>query len=261
MTGNSDLTAPGSSTYASDTLHVGDGTWDAGRDTFLLPNLMGVNFDTMRYNGRWILTLGSSLSYIVIRHGKPIQGYALLSYSNSRTWCYWDNRIPRPCSDIYIDYSILLPMESVCGIQIACLVPSPYFTAKHSSVRLWMVCSRAGKESNQPSPRNWTGDLCHGCLSNSVGLVPPQSRKQTAKIPSAVEISGKLRTLLPQHSPRELTSWPSDSPMDWPSPCHPRTYSDSLRTHPLWFAKVVVHTIFRRRFRPPGYVFRPVVPV
>lgn len=51
MPSNSDLSPPGSSTYASDTLHVGDGTWDSGRDTFLLPNLMGVNFDTMRYNG------------------------------------------------------------------------------------------------------------------------------------------------------------------------------------------------------------------
>ncbi|KAI9931570.1 hypothetical protein ASPWEDRAFT_169585 [Aspergillus wentii DTO 134E9] len=51
MTSNSDFTDPGSSTYASDTLHVGDGTWDKGRDTFLLPNLMGVNFATMQYNG------------------------------------------------------------------------------------------------------------------------------------------------------------------------------------------------------------------
>ncbi|KAF4278103.1 hypothetical protein CNMCM8689_004090 [Aspergillus fumigatus] len=51
MSSNSDLTPPGSSTYASNTLHVGDGTWDSGRDTFLLPNLMGVNFETMRYNG------------------------------------------------------------------------------------------------------------------------------------------------------------------------------------------------------------------
>jgi hypothetical protein len=53
MSSNSDLTPPGSSTYASNTLHVGDGTWDSGRDTFLLPNLMGVNFETMRYNGKW----------------------------------------------------------------------------------------------------------------------------------------------------------------------------------------------------------------
>ncbi|PYH50023.1 uncharacterized protein BP01DRAFT_388146 [Aspergillus saccharolyticus JOP 1030-1] len=51
MAADSGLTAPGSSTYSSNTLHVGDGTWDSERDTFLLPNLMGINFDTMRYNG------------------------------------------------------------------------------------------------------------------------------------------------------------------------------------------------------------------
>lgn len=32
-------------------MYVGDGTWDTQRNTFLLPNLMGLNFDTMRYNG------------------------------------------------------------------------------------------------------------------------------------------------------------------------------------------------------------------
>ncbi|KAJ5601133.1 hypothetical protein N7510_010667 [Penicillium lagena] len=51
MGSQSGLAAPGSSTYSSNTLHVGDGTWDSQRDTFLLPNLMGLNFETMRYNG------------------------------------------------------------------------------------------------------------------------------------------------------------------------------------------------------------------
>ncbi|KAJ9199744.1 hypothetical protein DTO207G8_375 [Paecilomyces variotii] len=51
MSPNPDLTPPGSSTYSSDTMYVGDGTWDTQRNTFLLPNLMGLNFDTMRYNG------------------------------------------------------------------------------------------------------------------------------------------------------------------------------------------------------------------
>ncbi|EED17119.1 conserved hypothetical protein [Talaromyces stipitatus ATCC 10500] len=45
------LSPAGSSTYASDTMYIGDGTWDSTRNTFLLPNLMGLNFDTMRYNG------------------------------------------------------------------------------------------------------------------------------------------------------------------------------------------------------------------
>ncbi|KAF2857486.1 hypothetical protein K470DRAFT_279264 [Piedraia hortae CBS 480.64] len=47
----SNLSPPGSSTYDSPTLHIGDGTWDHDRDTFLLPPLVGVNFKTMRYNG------------------------------------------------------------------------------------------------------------------------------------------------------------------------------------------------------------------
>ncbi|CAO1597869.1 hypothetical protein XANCAGTX0491_001660 [Xanthoria calcicola] len=41
----------GSSTYNSNTMVVGDGTWDTTRNTFLLPNLVGLNFATMRYNG------------------------------------------------------------------------------------------------------------------------------------------------------------------------------------------------------------------
>ncbi|KAL8851590.1 MAG: hypothetical protein Q9221_003522 [Calogaya cf. arnoldii] len=41
----------GSSTYSSNTMVVGDGTWDTTRNTFLLPNLVGLNFATMRYNG------------------------------------------------------------------------------------------------------------------------------------------------------------------------------------------------------------------
>ncbi|KAJ3494368.1 hypothetical protein NLG97_g4128 [Lecanicillium saksenae] len=46
-----ELSAPGSASYASDTLTVGDGTWVFDKNTFLLPNLQGVNFETMRYNG------------------------------------------------------------------------------------------------------------------------------------------------------------------------------------------------------------------
>ncbi|WPG98090.1 Hypothetical protein R9X50_00087600 [Acrodontium crateriforme] len=49
--GDDNFSPPGTSSYSSNTLHVGDGTWDISRDTFLLPNLVGMNFDTMRYNG------------------------------------------------------------------------------------------------------------------------------------------------------------------------------------------------------------------
>ena len=38
--------------YNADSMYVGDGTWDSQRNTFLLPNLQGLNFETMRYNGK-----------------------------------------------------------------------------------------------------------------------------------------------------------------------------------------------------------------
>ncbi|WYZ40101.1 hypothetical protein EsH8_IV_000442 [Colletotrichum jinshuiense] len=43
--------APGVASYDSNTMTVGDGTWDFDKNTFLLPNLVGLNFETMRYNG------------------------------------------------------------------------------------------------------------------------------------------------------------------------------------------------------------------
>jgi hypothetical protein len=46
-----ELSSPGVATYDSNTLVVGDGTWDFTKNTFLLPNLVGLNFETMQYNG------------------------------------------------------------------------------------------------------------------------------------------------------------------------------------------------------------------
>jgi hypothetical protein len=51
MTPSPQLAPPGSSIYSSPTMYVGDGTWDAQRNTFLLPNLQGLNLATMQYNG------------------------------------------------------------------------------------------------------------------------------------------------------------------------------------------------------------------
>ncbi|KAF9875551.1 hypothetical protein CkaCkLH20_06932 [Colletotrichum karsti] len=45
------FSAPGVATYDSNTMTVGDGTWDFEKNTFLLPNLQGLNFETMQYNG------------------------------------------------------------------------------------------------------------------------------------------------------------------------------------------------------------------
>ncbi|MCJ1354561.1 MAG: hypothetical protein MMC33_004550 [Icmadophila ericetorum] len=66
----SGLTPPGSSTYSSSTMYVGDGTWDSNRNTFLLPNLVGLNFATMRYNGMGNRFLEEPNYHTIIRgHG------------------------------------------------------------------------------------------------------------------------------------------------------------------------------------------------
>ncbi|KAI0014180.1 hypothetical protein F4779DRAFT_561048 [Xylariaceae sp. FL0662B] len=64
------LSAPGSASYDSDTMVVGDGTWDFTKNTFLLPNLVGLNFETMRYNGMGnrFATLGQ-YHQLVMGHG------------------------------------------------------------------------------------------------------------------------------------------------------------------------------------------------
>jgi hypothetical protein len=75
MSGNPQIAGPGSSSYGSNTLHVGDGTWMPQRDDFLLPNLVGLNFATMVYNGEfvafgWVCTV----SYSIIGMGNRFLG-------------------------------------------------------------------------------------------------------------------------------------------------------------------------------------------
>ncbi|KAK6834286.1 hypothetical protein PG987_008980 [Apiospora arundinis] len=45
------LSAPGAVAYSSDKMSVGDGTWDFTKNDFLLPNLQGLPFEMMQYNG------------------------------------------------------------------------------------------------------------------------------------------------------------------------------------------------------------------
>ncbi|KAL2257645.1 hypothetical protein VTK26DRAFT_9365 [Humicola hyalothermophila] len=67
------LSPPGTSSYSSDTLTVGDGTWDFSKNTFLLPNLVGLNFETMRYNG-----MGNRFSTLTQYHSL-ILGHGVLA--------------------------------------------------------------------------------------------------------------------------------------------------------------------------------------
>lgn len=51
-----DMSTPGTATYDSDTMIVGDGTWDFTKNDFLLPNLVGLNLETTQYNGMYRYT-------------------------------------------------------------------------------------------------------------------------------------------------------------------------------------------------------------
>ncbi|KAF2672939.1 hypothetical protein BT63DRAFT_421135 [Microthyrium microscopicum] len=73
MSNSPSISAPGSSTYNSKTLHVGDGTWDSARDDFLLPNLQGLNFATMQYNG-----MGNRFQDLPEYH-KLVKGHGVLA--------------------------------------------------------------------------------------------------------------------------------------------------------------------------------------
>ncbi|CAD0093278.1 unnamed protein product [Aureobasidium vineae] len=70
------ISAPGSSVYDSSTMFVGDGTWISTKNTFLLPNLQGLNFATMQLNSEiaqtWLASRFSALPQyhrLVIGHG------------------------------------------------------------------------------------------------------------------------------------------------------------------------------------------------
>ncbi|KAI2638281.1 hypothetical protein GGS21DRAFT_510525 [Xylaria nigripes] len=67
------LSAPGSASYSSNTMTVGDGTWDFTKNTFLLPNLVGLNFETMQYNG-----MGNRFASIAQYHSL-ITGHGVLA--------------------------------------------------------------------------------------------------------------------------------------------------------------------------------------
>lgn len=56
------LSAPGAVSYSSDNLVVGDGTWDFTKNDFLLPNLMGLPFETMQYNGERLFLRRAALA-------------------------------------------------------------------------------------------------------------------------------------------------------------------------------------------------------
>lgn len=124
MSSDSQLLPPGSSTYDSDTvgLHVGDGTWDAGRDDFLLPNLMGLPFDAMRYNGTSTAFKASEEMLIWgYRNGKSIREPGRISSANTGAWHLCRHHFPCccACSDIHRKILPQKPSVSIADAYLA----------------------------------------------------------------------------------------------------------------------------------------------
>lgn len=117
------LAPAGSSSYASNSMTVGDGTWDATSNTFLLPNLVGLNFETMRYNGE-LSTLhiprlhGRSragtdeimLTNWQCRDGKSLSRTAGLLQPHTRPWCHRSHHLSLHRAGRHSD----------CPIQFSC---------------------------------------------------------------------------------------------------------------------------------------------
>lgn len=86
-------------------------------------------------------------------------------------------------------------MESILGIQASRLVPSADITVVNGGVRAGLVCRWPGEELNQPAPRYWLGNLCHGHLPDALGLVCTQEREQKDTTPCSLEVGGKSALL------------------------------------------------------------------
>jgi len=108
------LSPAGSGTYSSNTMYVGDGTWDSTRNDFLLPNLVGLNFATMQYNGEFHWFLATGLVLIAVsRHGQSIRESGRVSCFDSRAWYSSGYYVPLHPAGLDYDCAISRPEPRV----------------------------------------------------------------------------------------------------------------------------------------------------
>lgn len=163
------LSPAGSSTYSSNTMYVGDGTWDATRNTFLLPNLVGLNFETMRYNGISILPrsllpleiieLNCTNDGIANRNGQPIQRSTAVSYINQRPWNRRSHYIPLHCSGSHYDSEVLWPVTRM-GLTIPHLPTNPHRSVDDGCIYAWLVCCGPEAKSDESASWHRSHNLC-----------------------------------------------------------------------------------------------------
>lgn len=170
------LAPPGSSTYESSTLNVGDGTWDSSRNTFLLPNLVGFNFATTRYNGTYIVhriwPRRGMVHLTVIRNGQSIRGTTTVPSTHPGPW-------DRRCSSFHRyrahghSHSAVLPTETRLGPQATHLVTDHHRLPDDGRLRARLVCCGAKPESHESAPCDRIDHLCLDSCSSHCWVVRP----------------------------------------------------------------------------------------
>lgn len=176
------LPPAGSSTYTSNTMSVGDGTWDTTRNTFLLPNLVGLNFATMRYNGKLLfIPPHSSLSAIdLARHGKPFPRAKPIPHPHSGSWNHGRTHLS-PHRPFGYHVHEVQAAPSKCD-SIPYLATYSHLLPGNCHHRIGLHCSRTKAEPHQSTSWCRIGHLRHDRVSVLRWCLDPSQRQEEESV-------------------------------------------------------------------------------
>jgi len=170
----------GSSTYNSDTMYVGDGTWIASENTFLLPNLQGLNFATMQYNSKSCRNARRLLSdhqiLTSVRHVKSLRCLATISPSHHWPWCPCRHRLPSGSTFGHFHCPFLLRQPSPRSAS-AYMASDSHRWPTHCRLHSRVQRRRSRAQSHQPSSWHRSCSLYTG-LSTSPCWEPRTSLRE-----------------------------------------------------------------------------------
>ena len=191
MSPSPQLAPAGSSTYSSNTMHVGDGTWDTERNTFLLPNLVGLNFATMRYNGEAHSFPIRAASTDLHRNGKPLSRDAPIPEPHPRTRCHSCHCFP--LHRTYCDSDPTIPPKGLSlGAKSTHRATNLDGTPHNGGVCSTILCSGTQEELNESPSWHRIGYLRSGSCAVHRWLVGAQEGKGQEKVIHSIESHGKL---------------------------------------------------------------------
>ena len=210
--------------YSSNTMYVGDGTWDASRNDFLLPNLVGLNFETMRYNGK------ANPSFCTLpegadnrRNGKSISEYARVPCAHHRTRHNCNNNIPlhRACSDH--DRSILRP-ESRLGAENAYISSDHDCCSQHGRLHTGFPGSGPCTIPFEFASWHWGSDIRHNTCTSNRRTVDIRARERKGQAEVANQIG--------------------DAPVAWTNCCVTGDCAGTSWTYTLWKSEILVCPVY-----------------